>query len=431
MLETEIDIAKKIAAGEIKGPYRFLNMILFAVRITGTGTAYRKKEDSFVYRPPQLYLNDQFVERCLGLPVIIEHPENDLLDNDEYIQRNIGSIMYAYRLDELGEIWGIVRTYDESIIEILETEELSTSPTVFFKNADDNEVIYINGEKLLIEGEPVLIDHLALCVRGVWDKAGQSIGVLTDRGNKDMNEEELAALEAAKKAAKKGQVKADNEGADSNHQILEMLQNIAGIVNSIADRVSVLENKGSKTMSDEEKAAKEEAEKAAAMEEERQATIKADAEERAAIKSRIANIEKNLPKELTQEEQTALYDAQAKADSVYAAFGDSAPRPLNGESVLAYRQRLANKLKTHSKTYKDINLTAISDAKLFGIAESAIYSDAMEAASHPVVDQKEGLRKIVRRDETGRNIITFAGHPSAWTNQFKAPARRLVQINKQ
>ena len=40
------------------------------------------------------------------------------------------------------------------------------------------------------------------------------------------------------------------------------------------------------------------------------------------------------------DEEAAMCDAQAKADSVYSAFGKSASRPLQGENLLAYRKRM-------------------------------------------------------------------------------------------
>ncbi|QIN63122.1 hypothetical protein SBC1_31460 [Caballeronia sp. SBC1] len=34
------------------------------------------------------------------------------------------------------------------------------------------------------------------------------------------------------------------------------------------------------------------------------------------------------------------------------------------------------------------------------------------------------------RDQTGREISTFSGPKSAWMNQFKSPAYRMIKIDK-
>ncbi|MCA7464366.1 cell envelope biogenesis protein TolA, partial [Escherichia coli] len=75
MLLTEIEAAKQIRDGQLPSPYQFSNMWLVNLRITGTGMAYRAEEKEFVWRSPQTYLNPQFLERCAGVPVIIDHPE--------------------------------------------------------------------------------------------------------------------------------------------------------------------------------------------------------------------------------------------------------------------------------------------------------------------------------------------------------------------
>jgi 8-oxo-dGTP pyrophosphatase MutT (NUDIX family) len=55
----ELDIAKRMAAGELLSPQRFENMWLFDLRITGTGTSYRMALDEYVYRPPENFLTEE------------------------------------------------------------------------------------------------------------------------------------------------------------------------------------------------------------------------------------------------------------------------------------------------------------------------------------------------------------------------------------
>ena len=193
----ELDIAKAIRAGELISPQRYINMLLIALRITGTGAAYRPKIDEFVWRDPSLYLNDEFVERCNGLPVIWKHPPKDVLDSKEFGERVIGSIMLPYIKDE--QVWGIARIMDAKAAEILETEkEISTSPGVMVGGS-----MYTmgDGNKMLVEDKPKLIDHLAICGRGVWDQGGPMSGVDSVTAQTDSTGDKIAAAFAIVRGA--------------------------------------------------------------------------------------------------------------------------------------------------------------------------------------------------------------------------------------
>jgi hypothetical protein len=126
--------------------------------------------------------------------------------------------------------------------------------------------------------------------------------------------------------------------------------------------------------------------------------------------------------------QHARYaDVQAKADSIFAAFGKSASRPLQGESVVAYRKRLLRGLQGYSDAYKSVNVRAISDKALLDIAEKQIFADALAAAKNPVA---YGDQLIEHRstDRAGRTISTFTGSVSAWLDQFKVAPMRVVEF---
>jgi len=130
------------------------------------------------------------------------------------------------------------------------------------------------------------------------------------------------------------------------------------------------------------------------------------------------------------EEMEKMADCQAAADSIYSAFGKSASRPLKGESLSRYRTRLLRGLQAYSDAYKDVNLSAIKDAKLLSIAEKQIFSDAMVAAKSPTMYADGQLHEILETDRrTGRTISKFVGPMSAWLNQFKVPALRAVSFN--
>jgi 8-oxo-dGTP pyrophosphatase MutT (NUDIX family) len=210
----ELDIARAIRDGELSGPQQYENIWLFPIRITGTGEAYRHKWKEYVYRDPAIYLNDDFLARCNGLPVILEHPRTETLNTDEYKDRNIGSIFLPYIKGE--EVWGIAKVIDEDGAQVMLDNQLSTSPAVVWRDPDvNNEIELADGKKYLIEGHPTLLDHIAICRQGVWDKGGEPTGV------------ELVATDAI--------------DPDQLEDCAELLEEIAGSLGVASDRLDNLE----------------------------------------------------------------------------------------------------------------------------------------------------------------------------------------------
>ncbi len=183
---TELDVAESVRNKKSPSPSRFNNMWLFDVRITGTGISYRASLDEYVYRPPELYLNDDFLTRCQGLPVIFMHPEDSMLNTDEYRDRNIGSIMLVYipesddGIHRRTDVWGIARIYDADAVELMQTRFCSTSPAVSLPEEGSRFIKTRDGKPLLIENEPQVFDHLAIVDVGVWDKGEASSGIRLD-----------------------------------------------------------------------------------------------------------------------------------------------------------------------------------------------------------------------------------------------------------
>lgn len=173
----ELEIARAMQSGELTSPQRFASFTMFALRITGTGASYRKDEKEFVWRDPALYCNPHFVERCSGLPVIWKHQtDGKLLDTANFIERIVGMIFMPYIQND--EVWGIAKIYDAEVAKFLTEHPMSTSPFVAFSVRDKGiKMPLSNGNHLLIEGDPTIIDSLAICPRGVWDKGGPPVGV--------------------------------------------------------------------------------------------------------------------------------------------------------------------------------------------------------------------------------------------------------------
>lgn len=196
----ELDIARGIRDGTLTSPQQYENVWLFAIRITGTGMAYRSSIDEHVWRDSSLYLNDDFLERCQGLAVIWIHPEKSVLDSKEFADRVIGSVMLPYIKDD--EIWGVSKIYDREAAEEMATKPISTSPGVKLDPASRSMIKTPSGEKLLVEGGLSLLDHIAVVTAGVWDKGGPPTGVQNDElslERADSMDEDMAAADKARK----------------------------------------------------------------------------------------------------------------------------------------------------------------------------------------------------------------------------------------
>lgn len=433
---TELDVAMAIRDGKMQSPQRFMNIALFDLRISGTGVSYRLKHKEFVFRNPDLYLNDEFLARCNGLPVIVEHPKQNTLNSKEFQDRIVGTILLPYIKGN--EVWGIAKIYDDAAAQMMDEEKLSTSPSVVFADPQQNETKQLeDGEHLLIEGKPQLLDHLAIVPRGVWDKGGEpsgvkssNHGVMPETSKADSADPTCSIKGVTTMAEKKDELgaepvaKKDGEGEVSLSSVMAALQALTAKI----DRLENAEAGEAKPDGEAAAASMPSPEMGAAGE---TAPVAADnakpTPEIAAVEKRVDALEGKLA-EPSKEESAKMADAQAKADSVYQAFGDHAPRPMMGESLLAYRARLASKMQVHSKTFKEAKLTAIGDESVLAGIETSIYADAMEAASASPEIPVGMLREVSRKDATGRVITEFQGAPGAWTGQFKAQTRRLVGI---
>jgi hypothetical protein len=174
----ELGVAEAMAAGSLTSPQRYQNVWLFDIRITGTGRAYRRALDEHVWRDSTLYLNDRFLARCNGLPVIWEHPKGAVLNSAEFADRIVGTTFLPYIKGE--DVWAIVKIWDDEAADNLDKEILSTSPSVVLTDVESSKLTLDDGSVLLVEGKPTLLDHIAICPLGVWDKGGDPTGVRVD-----------------------------------------------------------------------------------------------------------------------------------------------------------------------------------------------------------------------------------------------------------
>ncbi|WP_000059662.1 DUF2213 domain-containing protein [Escherichia sp. TW14182] len=431
---TELEVAERIRDGTVPSPVKFSNMWLVNLRITGTGLAYRAGLKEHVWRDPKLYLNEEFLRRCNGLPVIANHPDDAVLTEEDFKSRIVGSVMLPYIRGD--EVWAVCRVYLQSIVEEITEGDVSTSPSVVFNSTSGNVEVQEGDTNFLIEGVPFLVDHIALVTKahgslGVWDKDRIPAGVeVTNTGEIEMEKEELQAL---------------LQGVVS-----DALKGINQKIDGVVTRMDSLEQRDKARADAEEQAKKETEEKAKAdeaAEEQRKADEAAakeaeekakadeaaakDAEEKAKADSEAEEQRKADEEAEKERNDSALAEAQAKADSAFSACGKNAPAPFSGENALDYRKRALIAMQKHSPAHKDINIRAIADSATLAVLEDAIFSAARQSIEKEMMSTQGQLHKRIRNDEAGRRITEYQGDPNVWLSAFKIPGRRLAKINTQ
>ena len=463
----ELDIAKAIRDGELTSPQWYENLALFAIRITGTGQAYRVGHDEVAVRNPEHYLTPEF----------LQHPKNTILDSEEYRERNIGSVFLPYIKGD--EVWAVVKILDEPSALMMESEQLSTSPSVVWRGSD-TQTMMLNGVKYLVEGDPRLLDHIAICRQGVWDKGGKPVGVETSsiRGDEVMDKTEfekwqkeqadrLAAMQARndeqigslagtitvlsetlkgvagtfeflKKRADEEDEKKDTERKDKARKDAEGFEFSKRNDGEGDDDFKKRRDEDEKKCADaymeageSQEMAADKAKKRRDAEDEKEEKARDDArndeqrrldlsrgDEVGALKKTVEELRAMIPKQLTDDELNAFGATQSRADEVFSALGGRARAPMLGESLLAYRRHFVNELKKHSSKWKDVPLDGIAanDAAFTNI-ENEVIADALAAARSPASIKDGTLR--MRSDSVGGHIFnTWEGRPSAWMNDM-------------
>ena len=440
---TEYKIMEEIRFGRLPSPQKYGNVHLVDIRVTGTGLAERA-DGEIAHKSPAHYLTNEFLARCNGLPVIMEHPENKLLDSQSFRDQIIGTSSLPYIKGD--DVWTIARIYDEAAAQLMSEKQLSTSPAVTISKSA------VKTGNLLEEGNPVFIDHIAVCSAGVWDK-GTPDGVRIDStevipmsevvhapsvGEAVLNKilERIDSLESRMDAKhdmshnkldsdKEDCMKAD-EGLDPEEK-KEVKEECKDEIESAHHEVDSKADSEDKADSDEDKADSEEKEeeKKEEMKEEKEVKddSRADSLKLAALEEELKSLRAKVA-DRSVEDREAMAKAQARADSHAMALGDtSGVAPVLGESVLAFRKRLASRFAKYSDRFKSVDISKLS-ADVFTPVEDMIYADSMAYAKAPAVAEGS-VHMMETRDEAGRMIRTPTANsdPRAWMDIYSNGAK--------
>jgi hypothetical protein len=143
------------------------------------------------------------------------------------------------------------------------------------------------------------------------------------------------------------------------------------------------------------------------------------------LRRQVAALERRVGQPIAAESRGEFVKAQARADAVAHAFGDSAPPPLAGEQLRDYRVRLLAPYLKHSK-FKDSNLAKVNDPNAFEFVEDHIYADAASEAVHPTTGFRPGeMRGVVTMDAANRPLTRYVGDADACWSQFNPPIRHV------
>ena len=387
----ELDLAKAIAAGEAPSPSRCGRTWLFDLRVSGVGIADRAAAGETAYRAPEIWTSPEMVQRAAGLALILGHPESNTLNAEEYELRSIGAIVFPFVRD--GELRGIGRVFDAAVAVAMASGEFSTSPCAAYAKGENRSVAGTDGA-LLIEGDPTLLDHLAIVPNrgdvggGVWDKGGEPAGIRVD--STQVGDTTMADVTEDSTDKKKP------EEGDKMDKLMEAIGGLADGFKSLAGRMDALEKKP----------------------EARADYAGGEDYDGRAVKLDTAE-QPQEQREREENERAAMADAQAKCDSVAMAFGERAPKPMMGERPRAYRERVLRQFQRHSAEFKDVKMSHLPAGAAFDAIEARVFADAMEAARRPTPHSPDVLIERIVPQPYGGHHVEFHGHPSAWMNRFK------------
>ena len=440
---TEIDLYKLIQRGVVIGPNSYFNQVLFPVRVTGTGVAFRLGEMQYTFRDPKDYLTPEFVERVNGLPLLWKHAQADLINGKTMAQQSIGNVVSPWIKGD--EVWGVGRVVNLDAATSMATGAYSTSPSFITAiESRSNE----GGIELTIEGQTMHLDHLAVVDMGVWDKLGEPSGIdapitlrpipltfLKEYTMDDVVPAADATVAPAVDANEERFKKLEDICASMKDSMTALCDALMSKKDTVAKPAEVLADGAEGTpaplmegasFGDQAPLPGDGATQDAVTTEAFKHAMSAKDAVIAAQQKQLDALASSMPKDLSDDDRNALSEAESRADAIFLAFGKSAPRPLMNENHLPYRRRIAKTLQPHSKRFKSMNLSVL-DAASFGSIEAEIYKDALDAARSPEGMPPNSLMPVKRRSFGNREIIEWRGSPRAFLAPFSQPPRRAKE----
>ena len=421
---TDHEVAEGIRDGKYASPQKYDNFWLFDLRVTGTDAAYRDSLDEWAFRNPSLWLRPEFLERAASVPVIFGHPEGAGLNSEEYRDRAIGNMVLSYRKDN--EIWGVAKIFDDDAAVAMQTTHRSTSPGVTPPKGSVATELK-DGTKVLDEGLPRILDHLAICEAGVWDKDGPPTGIRLDARKDIMADEDLEKIKKERDDAK---AELDSMKADAARKDAEEKEKADKAKKDESDKEAIeaaekeKEDKAKKDAADakrdsrKDRHAKHDAKKdgdimdcsrcdSEEKEEEKERDDKAkkdaemapktpvDAERGVEIKDskdfqslkeshdRMAAQIALMTTQPSIEDANEIAKAWTRWDSLYQMHGEQTPQAYPGEKPRAYLRRLADGQRKHTVSFANYVFHDSQQVIDFNLVADKIFAESLVKAKAP------------------------------------------------
>lgn len=415
----ELETARAMRDGLLASPQRVGNLALFAMRVTGTGLAYRAALDEYAWRDPSLYMNADFLERCAGLPVVVDHPAKGALNSAEYGARVVGAVFLPYLDTGKQEVWAVTRIHDAQAAAAIERGEFSTSPCVCFSSAEgvgERQQVG-DGKTILLEGKPWLVDHLAIVTSdagGVWDRDGPKgiqVDVRADERKRIMSEASSKEEEEARKRDEHGQ-----RDGELYSKLDATLGKMATAFDSVCKRLDALEKSNKGRDEDEEDDDEDSSDQRRKAVEDAARHARRDKATRKSLQDAI---------EAMEAADASFGETQARADAVFRKIvGKEAPPPMAAERILDYRKRLLGTLQPYAgEEYARVPLRAM-DHEALKVFENVIY-DAAAKYNPPI--PRGTLRMVERKSDAGHTVREYFGDPLDALAPFVA-LPKIVQL---
>lgn len=414
------EMIQGLIEGTLKSPQIYEESFYIKLRITGTGITERYKEDEngdvlldnnnnpITYKIDRLekdFLSDEFLKSCVGIPVLIEHPESNFLNGENYKSHVVGTIVQAYIKPEIKEVWCIARIYNPEVLKLINEGLKSTSPAIKTKN--------IENKSDTIKEKFEYIDHLALVVDGYWDNYSEkaiqidSLKKIAPNSNENIKtkKEDKMPEELEKKEEIKEEVKKDESMEDIENKETEK---IASIENKLNMLISMLSDKKEEVKED----GAEENPEAMATEQKQGATLDDIASKLDQLLAQFAKKDENeeetdINEELSkkeivddedetieeEEEKKTIVDSAYNLASKYKEDGVKFVKERNNDTKLSYIFRFLQNNK-HLVADKFHHLLEANNGKIEK-GSFALAVDAMKSIGDTLnTKEKEKLEKI-------------------------------------
>ncbi|MDF7674751.1 hypothetical protein PT277_05365 [Acetobacteraceae bacterium ESL0709] len=428
---TQDEVARFMADGIFTSPSWFLNGCLFAMRISGTNFAIREgpdgKTDELAFRDPALWTSQRMLEAANGLPVIMQHPETASLTDRSFAEQIVGTVIYPFVRQN--ELWGIARILNRPLAEELAHHQWSTSPGVITGRVSGIS-LRKNGGFFNYENMPFLLDHLAICEQGVWDKGQAPSGIDIDAGlfgnGADYMDDEIDPIA--------DQVISPHHNPDEGVQVKHDDMDDAALVAALDKMTGLKElmaslTKDGKGISDIDLAslARKLFSVLGGLDKDRKEPDHNPSDDKNSDTERLKQLNDEIEAlrqrttPLSDDENNEISEITAKADAVAVATGTIVPRHIAGETPMAFRRRLAKQFLQFSRTQRGADLSTLSDQN-FEIAERQIYADALhyQPAQSSLKPTDPMIRKTMTDPITGQRITRYQGSPRAAFAPFLA-----------